>query len=181
MIAHTLPRKSCSIGRRLKWQWYKHPTSWALIVCAGVALGPIRLVAVKSLTNYQSTTPALASTRTLYTQGTRDQAGKAKACRSLTAPSILETSVSSTLLAFRATVRASNGSNLAESNSLVMVLAMVTPSPGPGGLPRAERYEARAEVTVSFIRVVERERYRVSNTETERRTSIASGLWCSRV
>jgi hypothetical protein len=39
-----------------------------------------------------------------------------------------------------------------------MVLAMVTPSPGPGGLPLAERYDETADETASFIRLVERVR-----------------------
>ena len=73
-------------------------------------------------------------------------------------PSILDAKPSRTLPAFLATVRTRSGSNLAESSSFVTVRAIVTPSPAPGGLPRAERYWAKAADTASFIRVVERER-----------------------
>lgn len=53
--------------------------------------------------------------------------------RVLTIPSSRLTRLSRTFTPFLATVRTSNGSNFAESSSLVMTRAILTPSLGPRG------------------------------------------------
>jgi hypothetical protein len=46
-------------------------------------------------------------------------------------------------------------------------------------LPLPERYDDMAELVMSVMRAVERERYSVSKTETDRKTRTASGLGIS--
>lgn len=97
--------------------------------------------------------------------------------RGLTIPSTFAIIPSSTLTAFRPTVLTKSGSNLAESNSFVIVLATPTPSAGPGGLPRTPK----AAETISFILVVDLDKYSVSNVDIDLKTRTASGDCVSRV
>ena len=68
----------------------------------------------------------------------------------------------------------SSGSNFAASSSFAMALPIATPSAIPGALRAPPE---NTWPTASLTRLEHRVRNEISNTESDRRTKIVSGLW----